>query len=93
MKIKRTDIEPVQFLHDRLIDVHSENYNVDYLLNARRTIAKLHGLVNGDITSQEKALHKHGVIKRKWWNHFFIGFAVGMIVVLLGISAFTFMFL
>ena len=33
------------------------------------------------------------VIKRKWWNHFFIGFAVEILVVLLGISVFTFMFL
>ncbi len=36
--MKSEDIEVLQFLHDRLIHVHDENKNVDYLHDLRRII-------------------------------------------------------
>ncbi len=36
--MKSKDIEVLQFLHDRLIHVHGENKNVDYLHALRRII-------------------------------------------------------
>jgi len=39
--ITKSDIEVIQFLHDRLENVYKENRNVDYLMRTREIIDKL----------------------------------------------------
>jgi hypothetical protein len=41
MKITESDIEVIQFLHDRLENVYQENKHVDYLMRTREIIEKL----------------------------------------------------
>lgn len=40
--ITKKDIQFVEFMMDRLIDVYGENRNTDYLIHAQRTISKMY---------------------------------------------------
>jgi hypothetical protein len=38
--MNKRDIEILQFLHDRMIEIHHENPNFDYMINFHRIISE-----------------------------------------------------